>query len=238
MSDTRKKFHDFALKSELFKGRSDWYFCFLKSEKIAHVVSVLAAHVSEDVADELHALRESAAALPAALAGVAAGDVPLRSALADIFSLIAATRLLVTQAVISKETGHILLEEYEALAEKLDAGDRISPFVTTDDFAVPLLPQALPLSLVPDMSDRTSQKPQKTQGSNKGHFQGHSERAASILAFVRSNNGVSIKDICRLAGPVVQNCSEKTVQRELTNLVRQGLVHKTGERRWSQYTAL
>jgi hypothetical protein len=32
MPDKRSKFHDFALKSILFKGREDWYFCYLKTE--------------------------------------------------------------------------------------------------------------------------------------------------------------------------------------------------------------
>ena len=38
MSEKEKNFHNFALQSSLFKGHSDWYYCFLKAERIAHVV--------------------------------------------------------------------------------------------------------------------------------------------------------------------------------------------------------
>jgi hypothetical protein len=34
------EFHEIALKSILFKGRTDIYFCYLKSEKIAHVLAL------------------------------------------------------------------------------------------------------------------------------------------------------------------------------------------------------
>jgi hypothetical protein len=41
MSDIKKTFHEIAVESILFKGQYDWYFCFLKSEKIAHVLALL-----------------------------------------------------------------------------------------------------------------------------------------------------------------------------------------------------
>jgi DeoR/GlpR family transcriptional regulator of sugar metabolism len=43
-----------------------------------------------------------------------------------------------------------------------------------------------------------------------------------ILDFVKKNNGVSIKEIAA----VVRGCSEKTIQRELGNLIEQGLIEE------------
>ena len=37
---------------------------------------------------------------------------------------------------------------------------------------------------------------------------------------------------------VIKDYSSKTIQRELLNLIRQGLIRKEGERRWSVYTAI
>lgn len=69
---------------------------------------------------------------------------------------------------------------------------------------------------------------------DKGHIsnnQSDNQRAELILSYLKSKKSASIKDI---AG-VIRNCSEKTIQRELTFLIERGLVRRMGERRWSQY---
>ena len=77
--------------------------------------------------------------------------------------------------------------------------------------------------------------------THKGHMlvsREQKNRQDIILAFVRNNKGVSIKDIRQLADPAIRGCSEKTIQRELGELIRRGLIKKVGERRWSQYLPL
>jgi len=59
-------------------------------------------------------------------------------------------------------------------------------------------------------------------------------RREAILSFLREHSAVSIKDISKM----VRGCSEKTVQRELLALVRDGIVVKEGERRWSTYSLI
>lgn len=58
------------------------------------------------------------------------------------------------------------------------------------------------------------------------------ERRNSILLALKNNNSVTVKDIASL----VKNCSEKTLQRELTALVKDNILKKTGEKRWSKYS--
>lgn len=58
-----------------------------------------------------------------------------------------------------------------------------------------------------------------------------SKRKSDILDILRIDGKVSIKDI----SSKVIGCSEKTIQRDLTQLVLDGLVYKEGERRWSKY---
>ncbi|MBU3668653.1 MAG: hypothetical protein FGM57_01655 [Candidatus Taylorbacteria bacterium] len=58
-----------------------------------------------------------------------------------------------------------------------------------------------------------------------------SGRQELIINTIAAKGELSIKD---LEG-VVKGCSEKTIQRELLALVEQGVLTKTGERRWSRY---
>lgn len=87
---------------------------------------------------------------------------------------------------------------------------------------------------------------QKAKGhgySQKGHLadasadssQGHdkkSERKHSIITLLKGHGGLTIKDFSK----VIKDCSEKTIQRELLDLVEKGIVKKEGERRWSTYS--
>lgn len=86
----------------------------------------------------------------------------------------------------------------------------------------------------------------------KGHVQGHikdttpsaqgqkggeaskasnGERRESILAVLRSKGPSYIKDISM----IVRGVSEKTIQRELSALVAEGVVKRKGDRRWTTY---
>jgi len=58
------------------------------------------------------------------------------------------------------------------------------------------------------------------------------ERRNSILLALKDKDFVTVKDIAS----IVKNCSEKTLQRELTQLVKDKVLKKTGEKRWSRYS--
>jgi hypothetical protein len=238
MSDLNNKFHDFSLRSSLFKGHKDWYLAFLKSEKIAHVLAVLAQHAPKDSAETFVLLEVAAGALPVTIVDLAAGEATPEVALAEVFSLLSRLRLAHTKGLFSKETAAILIEEYEALAQKIDVGTRASPFVAAEDFTIPTTLQAGPLTLGETISDI---------GNYKGHIkasiqpteqkiqQKPGQRSSVILDFIKEKQSVSIKDITHYNHPLIRGCSEKTIQRELVNLIQQGLIEKVGERRWSQY---
>ncbi len=57
------------------------------------------------------------------------------------------------------------------------------------------------------------------------------KRRDQVIEALKKKRESSIKDIARL----VKGCSEKTIQRELNNLIAEGSVSKKGERRWSTY---
>ncbi len=59
-----------------------------------------------------------------------------------------------------------------------------------------------------------------------------SQRQENILSVLKGQSNITIKDISR----VIKDCSEKTIQRELSELVDKGVIKKEGERRWSRYS--
>ena len=56
-------------------------------------------------------------------------------------------------------------------------------------------------------------------------------RRSDVLNVIKSRGVASIKDI----SSIVKDMSEKTVQRELLALVKEGVLKKEGEKRWSTY---
>lgn len=202
---------------------------------------MLAVLADSSSIEGLHNLARAAAEVPSSIAYFAAGEVDVSAVLADIFSLMSAVRLASTEGSIAKENTLILIDEYEALAEKLGSNIHLSPFASADDFAIPSVPltdDANPLlsSRLAELSLTASPTPIKDiyKGHDKTSSKTQRDRSNSILEFVRNNKNVSIKDISK----VIRGCSEKTIQRELSTLIAQGLIKKMGERRWSVYVAV
>ena len=57
-------------------------------------------------------------------------------------------------------------------------------------------------------------------------------RQSIIIAILKRKKEIMIKDVSSL----VSGCSEKTIQRELSAMVRAGVLKKMGEKRWSRYS--
>lgn len=245
MSDNTHEFHNFALKSILFKGRSDWYFCYLKAERIAFVLSVLFEELSVSNKVYFNDVVMRAIDLPGAIAHFASGDMETSAVLADIFSILSMVRLAGARGLIAQENALVIVSEYQTLAEKIASRNQPSPFLSSQDFSVPKveLGEALsPMSeQLSDLSLLSAHAPvSERQVENKGHSKGQvspahqrrdTDRTNRILDIVLKNKGISIKDIAK----VVRGCSEKTIQRELSALIAAGLIRKEGERRWSLY---
>lgn len=95
-----------------------------------------------------------------------------------------------------------------------------------------------------DPSLDTQEAPEH-KGQSKGHVKdtnnaevssrekgtGNGARRDSILAVLQSKGPSYIKDISM----IVRDVSEKTIQRELSALVAEGLVNRKGDRRWTTY---
>ncbi len=57
-------------------------------------------------------------------------------------------------------------------------------------------------------------------------------RQSVILSLLKKQHEIMIKDV----SPLIEGVSEKTIQRELLTLVKNGVLRKEGEKRWSRYS--
>jgi len=74
----------------------------------------------------------------------------------------------------------------------------------------------------------------ETYSANQGQNSSvkKTERQEQIMTILKGQSKLTIKDFSK----VIADCSEKTIQRELNELVQRGLVIREGERRWSRYS--
>lgn len=98
--------------------------------------------------------------------------------------------------------------------------------------------------------DRTTSSGSATRGSNGQNRAGEqtqnkgiarvsadtaakkNDRQDRILGILKDQTNLTVKDFAR----VITDVSEKTIQRELLDLVQKGVIKKEGERRWSRYS--
>lgn len=71
----------------------------------------------------------------------------------------------------------------------------------------------------------------KDKKENSPVIEKKNSRQDSILELLKKQEGVGIKDFAQ----VITDCSEKTIQRELIQMLEIGLIRKEGDRRWSKY---
>ena len=74
--------------------------------------------------------------------------------------------------------------------------------------------------------------PKAKRASPDAHVVKRSNRQNTILNLLRKKAHLTVKDIAE----VIQDCSEKTIQRELISFISAGVVKRAGERRWSRYS--
>ena len=61
------------------------------------------------------------------------------------------------------------------------------------------------------------------------------QRRDEIIKIVKNKGSATITDIKNESKGVLATCGEKTLQRELVSMVGDGVLNKTGEKRWSRY---
>ncbi len=149
-----------------------------------------------------------------------------------VLELISLLEIASMSGLISEMNGSVLKSEFELFLKVLSSfainihsvkNDSIKEIFSSDSItqapAINASQVMLPTSKEPLVKD-----------NHKGHKRKDLRRDL-VLEFVRTHKDVSIKDIT----PNIKGCSEKTIQRELLELVKAGQIKKTGQRRWSRY---
>jgi hypothetical protein len=97
-------------------------------------------------------------------------------------------------------------------------------------------------TMTPGMSDRTNKVSLKNLSDSRQHAISKGQRQGEIKNIIKIiGKGATIKDIMEKAkalpelAPSLESCSEKTLQRELLDMLRNNVLKKTGEKRWSRY---
>ncbi len=137
-------------------------------------------------------------------------------------------------AAVSVHPGYANVILSEAMFET-GSIDAEGPAVATDaitkrhDFDIGQNTQKRPVVTVPALEPQARRKPEIV--AKKTDIGIKIARRNDVLNVVRSKGKVSIKDITT----IMKDMGEKTVQRELLALVKEGVLSKEGEKRWSTY---
>lgn len=171
----------------------------------------------------------------------------IQSLFSAAFETISLLNVAKVSNLISEMNHRILVREIDQivslLRDKLVASAENAGYILSDSFFK-----------TPDMSTSgfkdANNSPLSNDGKSKNissartrvssqDLKGHSDvqekktqRQEAILSTLKDHPNLSIKDFVK----VIKDVSEKTIQRELLDLVDRGLVKKEGERRWSRYS--
>lgn len=229
-------FDTFVLDKGIFSNVFDKdirrVYIYKKAERLAKAIHLVAPAFKNS-----HALREKldliaiglveAAVLPPMLARAALSRELL--ALSSVLSIARSGGLLssMNADIIAREA-HLLLQEVAAYEEPrliLEEAPTLAVLARTS--ATRATRERLPQT--------GSTAPKGHTPMDKGHAVSdtaeRSSRKETIMAVLKEKGPSYIKDI----STVIRDVSEKTIQRELQNLVSDGRVERSGERRWTTY---
>lgn len=188
-------------------------FVYKKAEKLSHAVHVVLAHTGElqGVTDRIGLLSTEI------IADVLRADrVRVSAASLELCSLL---RVGETAGVFASKNVELLTKEYTYLLASIfePANESVSIDTSVEELF--------------QEEKNTPAARSATVATEKNASKGQKDRKGQIVDILKDKGPSGIKDI----SSVIREYSEKTIQRELNNLISEGLVVKEGERRWSTY---
>lgn len=200
-----------------------------KAEKIAQAIYLVSYHI-KDIEPLKWELRKESIAFLICLRSVAQStevkDLPADMATEAFHSsaedIIVFLQLGSSTGLISKSNTDIIIREIESILTHIDQDGKDmaskAGFVLSEEFFKQL-----------ETGDKGQIEKLKGVENIKDKKESRQER---ILSLLRSRPNLTIKDFAN----VINDCSEKTIQRELIDLVEKGIIKREGERRWSKYS--
>jgi DNA-binding transcriptional ArsR family regulator len=235
---------DFVLEKAIFNNVFEKdirrVFIYKKAERLAKAIYLIAPAFLESPSLRARLDVVAIALVDAAILPSKAARMGLSRELLTLSSMLSVARtsgLLssMNADLISRETRALLQEVAEYEEPRLAFGETptLSDIAKQASSQIDRQKKVLlsPRAISGDAQKRTLQR-------TKGHIKDTTstnalkDRREAILSVIRNKKVAGIKDISTL----IRDVSEKTIQRELTALVGEGIVLKQGERRWSTYS--
>ena len=246
---------DTTAYSKFFGGNHFHAFFVKKTEKIVSAIYLITNYVSEGEPLRVR-LREKSLDLMSDSLSLKAqsqkiNPEAIENTISSIFEIVALVEVGYASGYISEMNFSILKNECTNLANTLERkGGEISgsgAYISSDFLSVP------DLYLLPSLQGN------KEDGLNEGNRQKQLEkrvksskntkievsgvklspkkaklndRRDQIFKLLGIKNKITVKDVSE----IINDCSEKTLQRELMSLVDEGVLKKEGEKRWSSYS--
>ena len=131
--------------------------------------------------------------------------------------------------LVSAENHDLMEVEFVKYLNNLDYPVSISDFLNTEP----------PRPKIKDTGNTLMIKDKNEYGTPERSLKGFgtvsvkkNSRQSIIISILKRKKEVMIKDVT----PLIEGCSEKTIQRELSEMVRAGVIRRIGEKRWSRYS--
>jgi hypothetical protein len=223
----------------LFNNGDYLVFSFKKTEKIVSAIYLVTSLIKDNEPMKWELREGSMSLLSVTMSLNGAEHVDKNRLLQSFFTLsiqmISFLNISFVSGIISRMNSSLIIEEINSLVDYVKQqtilSSNSSGFILSDSFFA----TDVPVSKI-DKGQSTYSKTASTQEAfnNKGAIVKDKKdtRKNSILSILKKDSQLTIKDFVK----VITDCSEKTIQRELIELVEKGLVKKNGERRWSTYS--
>lgn len=227
----------------LFSNGDHFVYTFKKTEKIVQAIYAITSHFDPDEPLKLRMREQSLSFLSDALALNSEHSqesiLLTHSFFVGAFEISSLIKTAQVSGMISSNNSSILEREINSLTEFLK--DRIISttaskglILSKDFFAtdVPAQAHSDKGQNSRSVSTNVSKNTEKSNQNNINLKDKRNSRQIDILELLKKQGHLTIKDFAK----VIQGCSEKTIQRELIDLVEKGIVVREGERRWSRYS--
>jgi predicted transcriptional regulator len=230
-----------------FNGDGHLTFTFKKAEKITAALYLVSSLLKDNEPIKWDIREKGLEFLSSAIALNGAEPIDKNEVLQNLFSTsfetISVLNIASISGLVSEMNYSILKRELEAVVALLKqrvvedaskAGYILSDsFFKTDDSLLLRTESYKTIEknqgALVQKANNTSREMQKDKVAIKDK---KDDRKTAIIELLNKQSNLTIKDFTK----VIHNCSEKTIQRELLDLVSKGVVKKVGERRWSTYS--
>jgi len=222
----------------IFKDSPVLVYLYKKTEKLVSALYMLSSFISdkEPIKWQMREAGVSLLSQSLSLSDRASSEriLAYNNFVSTVFKFISLLEVSYAGGVISEMNYQILRSEFESLIQDIESSgkwnDAKGLIFPEHFFEVPKGQD--------NVSDRISPLEQVTTPVSKPvkrtviHAPAdRNNRSQTILDLLKKKDNLGIKDFT----VAISDCSEKTIQRELADLVLKGVIVKEGEKRWSRY---